>query len=225
MLFESGRSAGNPVTPRRVRGRLIAVGVFLIAVVATPPGWWLVYLLQIAMLAAIVRFLQIPLRILAERWLYVGPFLLLLALGVPLSRGLAGGWELMLSVFLKSILSYTAVLVLVESTPTSSLLQGLLALGAPSLLVSVVALMVRYRYLFAEELARMTLAKRARTFRPSRLLDWRILPNFVGILFLRGLARAERVHDAMLARGWNGSLPYDADDTPISAGGERADQV
>jgi cobalt/nickel transport system permease protein len=33
------------------------------------------------------------------------------------------------------------------------------------------------------------------------------MANFVGILFMRAFERSERVHAAMLARGWRGDAP------------------
>ena len=52
----------------------------------------------------------------------------------------------------------------------------------------------------------MVTARRARTFRRSGRLDWGLLTGLIGILFLRAFERGERVHSAMLARGWDGTV-------------------
>ena len=37
-------------------------------------------------------------------------------------------------------------------------------------------------------------------------LSWSLLGGLIGMLFLRTFERAERVHDAMIARGWDGTI-------------------
>jgi cobalt/nickel transport system permease protein len=79
-------------------------------------------------------------------------------------------------------------------------------LGVPPLLVATLQFMDRYRHVLLDELDRMATARRARTFRRRRALPWALLGGLIGMLFLRTFERAERVHGAMLARGWNGTL-------------------
>ena len=52
----------------------------------------------------------------------------------------------------------------------------------------------------------MVQARRSRTFRPAGRLDWGLLTGLIGVLFLRAFERGERVHAAMLARGWDGTV-------------------
>jgi cobalt/nickel transport system permease protein len=52
----------------------------------------------------------------------------------------------------------------------------------------------------------MATARRARTFGRRGVLSWSLLGGLIGMLFLRTFERAERVHDAMIARGWDGSI-------------------
>jgi cobalt/nickel transport system permease protein len=66
--------------------------------------------------------------------------------------------------------------------------------------------MYRYLHVLTEELDRMVKARRSRTFRRSGRLDWVLLTGLIGILFLRAFERGERVHAAMLARGWDGTI-------------------
>jgi cobalt/nickel transport system permease protein len=73
-------------------------------------------------------------------------------------------------------------------------------------LVSTLQFMYRYLYVLTDELDRMVKARRSRTFRRSGRLDWGLLTGLIGVLFLRSLERGERVHNAMLARGWDGTI-------------------
>jgi energy-coupling factor transporter transmembrane protein EcfT len=47
----------------------------------------------------------------------------------------------------------------------------------------------------------MRRARAGRTLRSSRLSLWRALGNSIGLLFVRTVSRAERVHAAMRSRG------------------------
>jgi cobalt/nickel transport system permease protein len=79
-------------------------------------------------------------------------------------------------------------------------------LGMPLVLVSTLQFMYRYLHVLADELDRMVQARRSRTFRRSGRLDWGLLTSLIGVLFVRAFERGERVHDAMIARGWDGTI-------------------
>jgi cobalt/nickel transport system permease protein len=65
---------------------------------------------------------------------------------------------------------------------------------------------------FWDELERMRRAKLSRTFYPSTWWEIRSIARFVGILFVRAFERSERVHAAMMARGWRGDVPAKEDE-------------
>ena len=104
----------------------------------------------------------------------------------------------------KNGLALLTILVLASVTPFPKLLRALRKLGTPRVLVSTLQFMDRYRHVLLEELDRMAIARRARTF-SRRALPWSVLTGLIGMLFLRTFERAERVHDAMIARGWQGA--------------------
>ena len=43
-------------------------------------------------------------------------------------------------------------------------------------------------------------------FGPGNVLSWTLLTSMIAMLLLRSFERAERVHDAMIARGWDGTI-------------------
>jgi cobalt/nickel transport system permease protein len=65
------------------------------------------------------------------------------------------------------------------------------------------ALMHRYLFVLADESARMRRARQSRTFSPRKGLRWHTASTIVAQLFLRASDRADRIYDAMRARGWN----------------------
>ena len=66
--------------------------------------------------------------------------------------------------------------------------------------------MERYVHVLTDELSRMITARRARSFRRGGILTWSLITGMLGMLLLRSFERAERVHAAMVARGWDGTI-------------------
>ncbi|MGH7128922.1 MAG: energy-coupling factor transporter transmembrane component T family protein, partial [Planctomycetaceae bacterium] len=131
----------------------------------------------------------------------------MLSFSVPLAEGLRGGWEIMAAILLRSTLSFLAVLWLVNVTPFDELLRTLRRLWVPAVLVAMLAFMHRYVFVLWDEQDRMRRARAARTFRAGSLWSrWTTAATQIGMLLLRSMQRAERVHKAMLARGWDGRV-------------------
>ena len=68
--------------------------------------------------------------------------------------------------------------------------------------VTTLTLMHRYLFVLADEAERMRRARASRTFTRGRRFQWHTLATVVGQLFIRASERAERIYDAMCARGW-----------------------
>ncbi len=147
-----------------------------------------------------------PMRHVAAHMSVVLPALFLLALSVPLAHGFRSGWEMMGRVLVKGFLSVLAMMLLAHTTPMEDMLRGLRQLGLPGLFVLTLAFMYRYLFILREEMASMRRGWQARCFRPSRLSDLKGAGRLVGMLLARSLERAERVHAAMLARGFDGGI-------------------
>ncbi|MCH8829637.1 MAG: energy-coupling factor transporter transmembrane protein EcfT, partial [Planctomycetes bacterium] len=73
--------------------------------------------------------------------------------------------------------------------------------------VAMLSFMYRYFYVLWDELDKMRIARRARSFGDGRLwFRWTTSAQMIGMLLLRALDRADRVHGAMCARGWDGHV-------------------
>ena len=110
------------------------------------------------------------------------------AWGVTVSRG----WVSFVSITVRGLLSVQAVLVLTASCGFADVCRQLRALGVPSFLTTQLLMVYRYMSVLLEELQTMARARAARGY---------------GQLFLRSVDRAERIHRAMLARGFDGTMP------------------
>jgi cobalt/nickel transport system permease protein len=119
--------------------------------------------------------------------------------------GISGGWISYASILIRSILTVGAAFILVGVTGFTAVCQALERLGMPQ--VFAVQLLFLYRYIFvlAEESGR---ASRARELRScgKKGQGIRSFGSLVGHLLLRTWQRAERIHMAMLARGFTGEF-------------------
>jgi cobalt/nickel transport system permease protein len=207
-----GAPAGlGPLHRVDARLKLVAALAFIMIAVATPIGAWTVLGALGLVLAFVIGLAGIPPRELAWRWLglfvLVGFLAIVIAPAHP-ARARYGLAAVAATILIKNSLALLAMLVLSAVTPFHNLLAGMRKLGVPALLVATLQFMERFRYVLLEELIRMATARRARTFTHGRELPWSLLTGVIGMLFLRTFERAERVHGAMVARGWQGILPH-----------------
>ncbi len=226
-----GSGHGGALTARYVAGtspvhrlephlKLVAVLAFALVVVATPvhadwaPAAYAGYLVAVLAVAAVagvrpgrlVRSLVVEVPFVAFALLL--PFVTagprVDVLGLALSRsGLEAGGGLLA----KATLSVLAATVLATTTEPRDLLRGLERLRLPSVLVQILAFMIRYADVVGGELHRMRVARESRGFRGRHLGALRVLGPAAGSLFIRSFERGERVHLAMLSRGYDGRLP------------------
>lgn len=116
------------------------------------------------------------------------------------------GWLTFCSILIRGLLSLQALLILIDTSGFIGLCRGLRRLGVPSFLTDQLLFIYRYMSVLIYEALTMQRARQARGFGkknfPVKL--WGVM---IGQLFLRTIDRAEKVNRAMLARGFNGSLP------------------
>jgi cobalt/nickel transport system permease protein len=206
--LERYAEADAPLQRLDARVKLVATVAFVVVVVATPVGWWGTLAAEGLILAFLVGLSGVPPRDLAARWLgflLLFGFLTLMVAPARPERAEHGLAVVALTLLAKDTLAFLATLLLVQVTPFRALLLALRRLGVPAPLVATLQFMYRYLFVLTDELDRMITARRARTFRRSGRLDWGLLTGLIGVLFLRAFERGERVHAAMLARGWDGT--------------------
>ncbi len=169
------------------------------AIVLLPRDAWIAYAACAAFLVLVAALARLPARALARRILLLEPFVLGVA---ALSLAQPGGASVFLAMLTKSTLSLVTMVLLSGTTRFSDLLGVLGRLRVPALLVTALALMYRYLALLVDEAARMTRARRSRSFAAGRGIAWGGAATVAAQLFVRSSERAERVYAAMCARGW-----------------------
>lgn len=214
LLHRPGTSAVHRLPPHvKIIGALAAVA----CVVATPRTWFWLFALDFVVLAAVWSVAAIPPGWLARRAAIELPFVLFAALlpfisggprteflGVSVSvDGALAGWN----VVVKGTLGLLITLTLAATTHPRDLIVGLQRLRVPSVLTTIASMMLRYVDVVVGEARRMRTARLARGDDPRWLSQTKALAASIGTLFVRSYERGERVHRAMIARGWNGALP------------------
>lgn len=126
---------------------------------------------------------------------------MLVAGGVTISKG----WVEFVSILLRGLLSVQIVLVLIMSTGFYRVCRGLSRMGVPSVFTTQLLLVYRYIYVLVEEAIDMDRARKSRSY-GRKGYGFRMWGTFVGQLLIRTVARAQRIHLAMLSRGFTGEL-------------------
>ncbi len=178
---------------------IVGLGVVIAALVSPLPRAWPILAALAALLLLVAVLGRLPWDFLARRLLFLEPFVLgVAALSLLRPNGAADFAALVA----KSSLCLLAMIVMAATTPFADILATLGRVGLPSLLVTVLTLMYRYLFVLLDETERMSLAKSSRTFSSGRVWTWQSSAAIAGGLFMRSSLRAQRVYDAMCARGW-----------------------
>jgi len=204
------------------RTRILTTLAFVLAVMATPPGAWLAFVLYAGLMLGLILLAKLPLLYVLKRSAVILPFVLMIAIFIPfLGHGeVAGSYNVWLwrvsvthegllilwNVAAKSWLSALALILLSSTTRFSDLLQGLERLGVPKVMVMILAFMYRYIFVLVDEVMRMQRARDSRNFGGRQFWQIRTVGNMIGTLFIRSYERAERVYGAMVARGFDGQV-------------------
>jgi cobalt/nickel transport system permease protein len=197
--------------------KIAATFLFVLAVVATPREAFWAFGCYAAGLLVIALVAHVPPGLLARRLAIETPFVLFAVLmpfvaqgprvevlGLSLAvEGLWGAWNILV----KATLGLMATLLLTATTPMTGILAGLDRLRVPRAFTAIAGFMIRYADVVAGDMRRMRIARVSRGHDPRWLWQARAVASSAGALFIRSYERGERVHAAMLARGYDGSLP------------------
>lgn len=124
----------------------------------------------------------------------------------PLDLSIEGSWAAW-NILAKATLGVSMSVVLAATTEIPDILRGMERLRVPALMIAIAGFMIRYLDVVTSELQRSRLAMIARGHDARWLWQARPLATSAGALFIRAYERGERIHQAMLARGFTGTMP------------------
>ncbi len=208
-------NGNSPIHNLDPRIKVLTAAVFVVCVVSFDKytiGAMLPFALFLVLVAGLA---EIPLGLIGRKLVLVSPFALFLGMFNPLldqqplltigSVVISGGWISFASIMLRFALTVGAILLLVAVTGFNSVCMALERLGMPRIFAVQLLLLYRYIFVLMEEGIRMYRARQLRAFH-GRGLGMRTFGLLVGSLLLRTLDRAQRIHLAMLCRGFDGTI-------------------
>lgn len=185
----------------RVKLLLLLAFVISLTLLRAPSAFQLMacllYLLIIAWLA------DLPLLRLLQMSLFVVPFVGLFSMFLYFAGDASRAWFILA----KSYLSAVSVLVLISSTPLPRLVEAGRYFHVPDLLLEVIQLTYRYLFVLSSQAHAMQIAFHTRAGRAGRRAI-RASSGMVAVLFSRSYEKATMVQQAMLARGFSGTLTH-----------------
>lgn len=194
----------GPFARRDARAKLAAVVVYLVCVGTTSAGNYP----RMAALAGVVGVWIL----LAQAGLFRSLLKAAAILPFPLSFGLVNWWvsgdpALAAALVVRSYLSALVVVLLMNTTTLADIFRGLQSFGVPAVLVLVLQSLTRYLQVVVEQGLRMRRASISRAGNTrQRYSLWQRAGGALAVLFGKSYGRAENVHQAMLARGFQGTF-------------------
>ncbi len=158
---------------------------------------------------------RLPAGFILRKVLLLTPFVLMVGIFNPIFDrevlvrfgpvGISGGWISCASIVVRTMLTLGSALILVGVTGLPAICGALERMGMPRTLAVQILFLYRYLFVLSEEATRAARARELRTF-GKRGLGMKTFASLVGHLLLRTWQRAERIHMAMLARGFSGEF-------------------
>ena len=211
----------SPIHRLDPRTKLVLGLAFVLTLVLIPQRAWPTFGIALGLLLIVALLSRVPLLYLLSRSAAVIPFAFL----VTFFRVIPQGEEGLVAgaiIGAKAWLSALALVLISATTPFPLLLKGMEKLKMPQELVLVLSFMYRYIFVLLDEAMRMERAWASRGAGRNWWASFKAMAGVVGVLFMRSYERAERVYQAMLARGFEGevrtfnSLKFSAADLAFS---------
>ena len=197
--------------------KILAGLLFIVVAVSTDITNWPAFVAYFAIIITITQIAKLPIITVFKRSLIEVPFVLFALLMPFFGTGevvevgslnlyvdglLAGA-----SIVVKGTLGILVAINLSATTTAREILNGLETLKMPTPMVQIASFMLRYVNVVNDEMLRMAVARASRGFEATGVRQWPVLATAAGALFIRSYERGERVHLAMIARGYQGDLP------------------
>lgn len=211
------------------RTRLLCALLFVFAVVLTPNGHWQTWAVYGLGLLSLILLSRITITELLKRLAVEFAFVGVVLVGTLFREGGQVIWSwgifkvttvgltILASVSIKALLSLTMLNLLTLTTSVPALLHGMKELRIPPLLVATLASMYRYIGVLIAEFEAMRRAALSRNLMNSNRSIRLVVGNTIGALFIRTYERGNRIHQAMLSRGYEGIPPMEK----VPSGGKQ----
>lgn len=205
----------SPIHALEPRAKLVTTLVFVVTLVSCGKYEIAALLPFLLFPLTLVLVADLPAGMLLKKVALAAPFAFFIGIFNPLldtqvllqigSLDINGGWISFVSILLRFFLTVFAALILIATTSFTGVCVAMERLGAPSIFALQLLLLYRYLFVLLDESQRMVRARALRSF-AGRGLGLKVIGPMLGTLLLRTLDRAQRIHRAMLCRGFDGEI-------------------
>ncbi len=217
MMDEQFAKGTSPLHRRDPRVKIIAALLFTLVVALTTHF----SVAATALLLSLLFFFmsQLPLKEVCIRLLLVNTFTLFLWITLPLTYGgdsitsfgpfnlSHDGLLLALLITTKTNAVLLALIALIGTSTVASIGHGLEKLGLPHRLCFLLLFSYRFIFVIYQEYVRLLRAAKIRNFSPgNNLHTYKTFGYLFGMTLVKSWNRSQRVHQAMLLRGFHGKL-------------------
>lgn len=219
-LYQIGKidhlaSLDTPIHRIDPRAKVLTTLVFLVCVISFGRFTILPLIPYMVFPIVLAAMGDIPLRYIGSRMLVVAPFAVVVGIFNPVldravighigGLGLTAGWVSFGSIMIRFMLTTSAALLLISTTGMNNVCVAIERLGIPNVITSQLLFLYRYIFVLAEEALAISQARSLRSFK-RRGMGLTVFGQIIGHLLLRTFARAQRIYNAMLCRGFDGSI-------------------
>jgi cobalt/nickel transport system permease protein len=203
VLLETWSRGASGIHRLDARAKVLTMLVFLVVLATTPGSAHAIMAGYLAIVIAGITAAGLPLLKVVVRAAAVLPF----AAVFSVMTIITGDVQRAIALAEKSYLSALVGLWVVATTPLPEILRALGQLGAPTVALTVIQFLHRYLSVLIDQAQRMRLAALCRGGQGKRTRSlFQAAASSLGVLFARSYSRAEGIHNAMLARCFNGRL-------------------
>ncbi len=211
-------SCGDTVIHRvDPRAKVLTTVLFIIAVISVGK-YQVSALLPFFLFPAVNLSLgNLPAGYLARKILILSPFILFVAVFNPIfdtgtmirigNIGISGGWLSFASIIIRYTLTVGAAFILIATTGFGEICTACEKMGLPKAFAVQLLFLYRYIFVLGDEVTRVSRARELRSF-GKRGKGLKVFGSIVGNLLLRTWDRAQRIHTAMLCRGFRGEFHF-----------------
>lgn len=187
---------------RNVDSRIKIPGLLLFVVASVSTFEFNKLVLLFGILSILITVSRIPLRTYTERiWMIPAFSVVVLSPHIFL-----GSVDYVLLFSFRVFLAVSFLTLFMISTSFGEMVMAMRFYRIPDILIMVVALTYQYIHLMFSELYRIFVARESRKIKNESFSElWRNGGKSVGYFFIRAYERAERIHLATVARGFNES--------------------
>lgn len=209
--------------PIDVRAQALIFFSLILIGVSTPPQALTAFAAYYLFVGAALILFRVPLLLFVKRAAVAIPFVIAIAIFLPFLTREAGdtlypvfggllhvsesGLWALANTALKGVLGVSCLVILGAANPFQNVLSALQWYRMPAALVQLAGFMYRYLFVISDEFQRMARARDARGYRGRWIWQSRIIGQMIATLFLRSYERSERIHAAMMSRGYDGAIP------------------